>query len=130
MCRQKRSTTRFIGTNVLSIGIPNGLDRAFYASNRVTADLTSIIRRCRPYRVCTIVSGPMTSSVPPAALEAGSVVIGEAEDLIATLARDPECSSVHPTYQAAGPSMEHIPLPDLNLIRLNRYSTMTVQYSR
>jgi len=94
-------------------------------------DLTSIIRRCSARRLRTIVGGPIASSVLPSALGADSVVIGEAEDLIVTLARDVESGSVRPVYQADGyPSMEHSPLPDLNLVRLKRYSTMTVQYSR
>jgi hypothetical protein len=29
MCRQKQLRMRLIGTNVLSIGIPSGLDKAF-----------------------------------------------------------------------------------------------------
>ncbi len=36
-----------------------------------------------------------------------------------------------PLYQAAErPEMETSPLPDLGLIKMKRYSTMTVQYSR
>ncbi|HVU46188.1 MAG TPA: radical SAM protein, partial [Terracidiphilus sp.] len=94
-------------------------------------DLIAIIRRCRASGLRTIVGGPITSSVPAAALEADCVVIGEAESLIVELAGDLECGSMRAVYQAEGyPSLEHSPLPDLSLIRLNRYSTMTVQYSR
>jgi radical SAM superfamily enzyme YgiQ (UPF0313 family) len=94
-------------------------------------DLITIVRRCRTFGLRTIVGGPIASSLPPSALEADCVVIGEAEDLIGTLGRDLESGSVRPVYQGGGyPSMEHSPLPDLSLIRLNRYSTMTVQYSR
>jgi len=94
-------------------------------------ELTSIIRRCRARGLRTIVGGPITSSVPAAALEADCVVIGEAEHLIVKLARDLESGSLRSVYQGEGyPPMEHSPLPDLSLIRLNRYSTMTVQYSR
>jgi radical SAM superfamily enzyme YgiQ (UPF0313 family) len=58
-------------------------------------------------------------------------VIGEAEDLIATLARDLEAGEARPVYEAVEkPAMERSPLPDLSLIKMNRYSTMTVQYSR
>jgi radical SAM superfamily enzyme YgiQ (UPF0313 family) len=94
-------------------------------------DLISIVRRCRARGLRTIVGGPVASSVPAAALEADCVVIGEAEDLIVALVRDLESASARPVYRADGfPSMEHSPLPDLSLIRLSRYSTMTVQYSR
>jgi radical SAM superfamily enzyme YgiQ (UPF0313 family) len=59
------------------------------------------------------------------------VVIGEAESLIADLARDLEQGTAKPVYQAAErPGMNLSPLPDLSLIKMNRYSTMAVQYSR
>ena len=59
------------------------------------------------------------------------MVIGEAESLIAGLARDLEQGTAKPVYQAAErPEMATSPLPDLSLIKMRRYSTMTVQYSR
>jgi radical SAM superfamily enzyme YgiQ (UPF0313 family) len=78
-----------------------------------------------------VVGGPIASSVPAAALKADHVVIGEAEGLIAALAHDLEAGEALPVYEAAErPAMERSPLPDLSLIKMNRYSTMTVQYSR
>jgi len=79
----------------------------------------------------TVVGGPITSSMPAGALEADHIVVGEAENIIAALARDLEQGTAQPLYQAADrPSLDDTPLPALNLIRMNRYSTMTVQYSR
>lgn len=94
-------------------------------------DLLTIVRRCRARGLRTVVGGPITSSVPAAALECDHVVIGEAEDLIADLARDFEADAALPLYQCGErPGLERSPLPDLSLIRMRRYSTMTVQYSR
>src|SRR5664280_1986148 len=94
-------------------------------------DLISIVQRCRARGLRTVVGGPITSSVPASVLQADHVVIGEAEDLIAGLARDLEAGTARPYYQAAErPAMERSPLPDLRLIQMHRYSTMTVQYSR
>ncbi|MGA8528288.1 MAG: B12-binding domain-containing radical SAM protein [Acidobacteriaceae bacterium] len=94
-------------------------------------DLLSIVRRCRARGLRTIVGGPITSSVPAAALECDHVVIGEAEDLIADLARDLDAGAARAVYQCGErPSLDRTPLPDLSLIRMRRYSTMTVQYSR
>jgi radical SAM superfamily enzyme YgiQ (UPF0313 family) len=91
--------------------------------------LSEILERCRAIGLRTVVGGPITSSLP--GLKADHLVIGEAEDLVATLARDLECGTAKPVYQAAErPSLESTPLPDLSLIRMDRYSTMTVQYSR
>ncbi|HUX28963.1 MAG TPA: radical SAM protein [Terracidiphilus sp.] len=93
--------------------------------------LVAIVERCRARGLRTVVGGPITSSLPAAELKADHVVIGEAESLISELARDLEQGVAQPVYQAAErPEMETSPLPDLSLIKMKRYSTMTVQYSR
>jgi radical SAM superfamily enzyme YgiQ (UPF0313 family) len=94
-------------------------------------DLIAIVQRCHARGLRTVVGGPITSSLSAATLQADHVVIGEAEDLIAGLAMDLESGTARSVYQAAErPAMEHSPLPDLSLIKMQRYSTMTVQYSR
>jgi radical SAM superfamily enzyme YgiQ (UPF0313 family) len=93
--------------------------------------LLAIVERCRARGLRTVVGGPIASSVPAAELKADHVVIGEAESLIAGLARDLEQGTAKPIYKAnERPPMETSPLPDLSLIKMNRYSTMAVQYSR
>ncbi len=58
-------------------------------------------------------------------------MIGEAEDVIAELARELEAGTARRVYQAAErPAMTSSPMPDLSLIRMKHYSTMTMQYSR
>jgi radical SAM superfamily enzyme YgiQ (UPF0313 family) len=93
--------------------------------------LRAIVERCRTRGLRTVVGGPIASSVAPRDLGVDHVVIGEAEELIAGLARDLERGDAKPVYQASErPAMETSPLPDLSLIKMKRYSTMTVQYSR
>ena len=93
--------------------------------------LMAIVERCRARGLRTVVGGPITSSLAPTELKADHVVIGEAESLIESLARDLEQDAARAVYQAAErPEMTTSPLPDLSLIKMNRYSTMTVQYSR
>jgi radical SAM superfamily enzyme YgiQ (UPF0313 family) len=93
--------------------------------------LTAIIERCKTHGLRTVVGGPITSSLPADELKADHVVIGEAETLIAGLAMDLEQGRAAPVYQASEkPEMTLSPLPDISLIKMNRYSTMTVQYSR
>ncbi len=93
--------------------------------------LLAIVERCRARGLCTVVGGPIASSVPAGELKADHVVIGEAEELITGLTRDLEQGAARPVYQAAvRPEMALSPLPDLSLIRMRRYSTMAVQYSR
>jgi radical SAM superfamily enzyme YgiQ (UPF0313 family) len=93
--------------------------------------LIAIVERCRARGLRTVVGGPITSSMTAATLKADHIVIGEAEDLIAGLAHDLTVHRALPTYQAPErPAMAISPLPDLSLIKMHRYSTMTVQYSR
>ena len=93
--------------------------------------LAAIVERCRALGKRTVVGGPITSSVPAAELHVDHVVIGEAEELMAEVARDLEAGTAETVYQAAErPQMERSPLPRLDLIKMKRYSTMTVQYSR
>lgn len=93
--------------------------------------LAAVITRCREHGLRTVVGGPITSSLPPSVLGADHVVIGEAEDIMPSLVRDLETGSAHPVYRAPErPSLDHTPPPDLSLIRMHRYSTMTLQYSR
>jgi radical SAM superfamily enzyme YgiQ (UPF0313 family) len=93
--------------------------------------LAAIIERCRARGLRTVVGGPIASSLSAAELKADYVVIGESEALIANLARDLEQGTAKPVYQAADrPEMATSPLPDLSLIKMRRYSTMAVQYSR
>jgi radical SAM superfamily enzyme YgiQ (UPF0313 family) len=93
--------------------------------------LVAIVERCRARGLRTVVGGPIASSVTAADLKADHVVIGEAESLIGGLARDLEEGTAKPVYQATErPEMVTSPLPDLSLIKMRRYSTMAVQYSR
>lgn len=93
--------------------------------------LVAIVERCRSIGLTTVVGGPIASSLTPAELKADHIVIGEAEQLIADLARDLEQGTGRPAYEAdERPRMEESPLPDLRLIKMKRYSTMAVQYSR
>ena len=93
--------------------------------------LLAIVERCQARGLRTVVGGPIASSVPAVELKADHVVVGEAESLIAKLAGELEAGTARPIYQAGErPEMVTSPLPDLSLIKMKRYSTMTVQYSR
>lgn len=93
--------------------------------------LADIIARCRLRGLRTVVGGPITSSLPPSILGADHIVIGEAEDILPSLVQHLHSGTALPVYQAAQrPSLDHTPPPDLSLIKMRRYSTMTLQYSR
>ena len=94
-------------------------------------DLLAILARCRARGLRTVIGGPVTSSVEELPRHADHVVIGEAEDLIATLASDLERGTAEPVYRARQlPGLDRTPLSDLSLINPKRYSAMAIQYSR
>lgn len=94
-------------------------------------DLLSILARCRSRGICTVIGGPITSSLQELPLHADHVVIGEAEDLVVGLAADLEQGTAEPIYRASElPELDRTPLPDLDLINLKHYSSMGIQYSR
>jgi radical SAM superfamily enzyme YgiQ (UPF0313 family) len=107
-------------------------DVALISAMHIQRDsLAAIIERCRARGLRTVVGGPIASSLSPAELKADHVVIGEAESLITNLARGLEQGAAEPVYKAdERPEMATSPLPDLSLIKMHRYSTMAVQYSR
>jgi radical SAM superfamily enzyme YgiQ (UPF0313 family) len=107
-------------------------DVALISAMHIQKDaLFAILERCRAIGLRTVVGGPIASSLSAAEINADHVVIGEAECLIATLARDLEQGTAKPVYQAVErPALETSPIPDFSLIKMRRYSTMAVQYSR
>jgi fatty-acid desaturase/radical SAM superfamily enzyme YgiQ (UPF0313 family) len=130
----KRWNKRLVDTNVERLRDRDleWADVVMLSAMHIQQDaLRAIVERCRELGVRTIVGGPITSSLEPAELKADHVVIGEAEELIASLAHDLEQGVARNVYQAAErPEMRISPQPDLSLIKMKRYSTMTVQYSR
>ena len=107
-------------------------DVALISAMHIQRDsLAAIVERCRARGLRTVVGGPIASSLSAAELKADHVVIGEAESIIADLARGLEQGTAEPVYQAAErPEMSASPLPEFSLIKMHRYSTMAVQYSR
>jgi len=107
-------------------------DVAFVSAMLVQAEsLREVIARCRSAGLRTVVGGPITSAEHPAWEGADHVVRGEAETVIAELARGLEEGSARRFYDSPGPAdMTRVPPPDLSLVKMRRYSAMPVQYSR
>ncbi|HTS67771.1 MAG TPA: DUF4070 domain-containing protein [Terriglobia bacterium] len=78
-----------------------------------------------------VLGGPITSSHDPVILQADHIVEGEAEEMIAQVAEDLERAAAKPHY--SNPQVvdvTRVPLPDLHLAPLRRYSSMSLQFSR
>ena len=88
-------------------------------------NLLVILARCRARGLRTVVGGPIASGFGELHRYADHVVIGEAEELIAPLAKDLERGTAKPQYKASKmPSLDRSPVPDLAMIKTRHYSSM------
>jgi radical SAM superfamily enzyme YgiQ (UPF0313 family) len=96
------------------------------------ADAVDICRRARAVGTRTFVGGPWASSDPEAVrMEADHVMVGEAEEVFAAIARELENGTAQAVYRVNDkPDMSRSPIPRFDLLRRNMYTSMPVQFSR
>ena len=95
-------------------------------------DAVSVLARARALGRRTFIGGPWASSEPDLLLaEADHVLVGEAEDVFAEIAAALEQGTAQRLYRIAEkPDMTRSPVPRFDLLRLDRYESMPVQFSR
>ncbi|MDA8306029.1 MAG: B12-binding domain-containing radical SAM protein [Deltaproteobacteria bacterium] len=87
--------------------------------------------RCRRLGVRVVGGGPLFRAYPEGFTDFDSLIFGEAEAVIPLLARDIEEGRIERSYRASGfPDLDAVPIPQWDLINMNDYATMSVQYSR
>jgi radical SAM superfamily enzyme YgiQ (UPF0313 family) len=96
------------------------------------ADAVDIMRRARALGTRTFIGGPWASSDPElVGLEADHVMVGEAEEVFAGIARELENGTAQAVYHVKDkPDMTGSPIPRYDLLRRNMYTSMPVQFSR
>jgi radical SAM superfamily enzyme YgiQ (UPF0313 family) len=96
------------------------------------ADAIDVMRRARAAGTRTFIGGPWASSDPEAVqVEADHVMVGEAEEAFAAIARDLEQGTAQAVYRVTDkPDMSRSPIPRYDLLRRNMYTSMPVQFSR
>lgn len=94
------------------------------------ASLHQVIDRCREKNKRVAVGGPFVSTTHEV-VEADHIFIGETEETLPEFIRDLELGIPAPVYRAeTKPALTATPIPDFHLAKLERYSAMSVQYSR
>jgi radical SAM superfamily enzyme YgiQ (UPF0313 family) len=80
----------------------------------------------------TMIGGPYASSEPQALLPlADHVVVGEPDEIFHAIATDLEGGSARRLYRVTEkPDVTRTPVPRFDLLALNKYSLMSVQFSR
>jgi radical SAM superfamily enzyme YgiQ (UPF0313 family) len=106
--------------------------------------MRDVVRRARAHGKRTVVGGPAASTAPGELAEADVVFGGEAEgraaELVALIAGDAPASErggcrsgdrvLVPLRKDARPEMSGSPRPRFDLLRMDAYTTMSIQYSR
>jgi radical SAM superfamily enzyme YgiQ (UPF0313 family) len=91
-----------------------------------------ILTRAKALGRRTFVGGPWASSDPEGALQfADHVMVGEAEEAFASIATALEQGTAQRLYRIVDkPDMTASPVPRYDLLRLDKYTSMPVQFSR
>jgi len=93
--------------------------------------VNDIVDRCRRLGTSVIAGGPLFTTGHEAFKDIDHFVLGEAEELMPQLVEDMRRGSLRPTYASASrPDISSVAPPRWDLIDLNHYVTMSVQFSR
>ncbi len=95
-------------------------------------DTVAVLDRARSLGRRTFIGGPWASSEPDMLLaKADHVLAGEAEEVFPEIAAALENGTARRLYRVADkPDMSRSPIPRYDLLRLDKYTSMPVQFSR
>ncbi|MEP6912807.1 MAG: radical SAM protein [bacterium] len=93
--------------------------------------LHQAVRRCKAKGKCVVLGGPYVTTSIEDLPEADHIFIGEAETTLPQFIDDLARGGAKRTYQAVErPPLSTTPVADFHLAEMERYSAMSVQYSR
>jgi radical SAM superfamily enzyme YgiQ (UPF0313 family) len=93
--------------------------------------LRQIVERCKTHGKRVVIGGPYVTTSSENLPAADHIFLGEAETTLPQFVQDLERGAAKRLYQAVErPSLALTPIPDFGLADLQRYSSMSVQYSR
>jgi radical SAM superfamily enzyme YgiQ (UPF0313 family) len=95
-------------------------------------DIRETLLRARALGKRTMIGGPFASSEPELLLRlADHVVVGEPDEIFPEIAADVERGSAQRLYVVSDkPDISKTPLPRFDLLKLEKYASMAVQFSR
>jgi radical SAM superfamily enzyme YgiQ (UPF0313 family) len=95
-------------------------------------DIREILLRARALGRRTMIGGPFASSEPELLLRiADHVVVGEPDEAFAEIATDIERGTAKRVYTITDkPDVSKTPLPRFDLLKIGKYASMAVQFSR
>ena len=107
-------------------------DMAFVGGMAVQRDAAKqIIARCKQTGLKVIAGGPLFTSEPNAFEEVDHFVLDEAELTLPSFLEDLKIGRPKKVYRASGfCDLRHTPIPSWHLIRMKKYASMSLQFSR
>jgi radical SAM superfamily enzyme YgiQ (UPF0313 family) len=96
------------------------------------SDAAEVLSRCRQLGRRTLIGGPWANIQPEVLLKlADHVVVGEADEGLAGIAADFEAGCARRLYRIAErPDVTRTPVPRFDLLDLNKYLSISIQFSR
>jgi len=93
--------------------------------------VADIARRCAALGKTIVAGGPLFTATPDLFPEIRHRVLGEAEDLMPQVVEDLRHGTLKAAYQRPDrPDLKRVPIPRWDLVHLQHYATMAVQFSR
>jgi radical SAM superfamily enzyme YgiQ (UPF0313 family) len=91
----------------------------------------AVVQRCNRLGVPVIAGGAMCTLEPEKITGVDHFVLGEAENVLPVFLNDLENGTLKKIYQAdCFPGLGSSPLPKWDLLSMNKYASMSIQYSR
>ncbi|MHC4540913.1 MAG: B12-binding domain-containing radical SAM protein [Planctomycetota bacterium] len=121
-----QNTTRLRDTDI------EWADYVFLSAMIVQGDYArEVALRCRSKRKTVIAGGPLFTTSHACFPEIDHFVLGEAENIMPKLVTDMESGCLEAFYSSSvRPDITQTPMPRWDLIKLKRYATMPLQFSR
>jgi radical SAM superfamily enzyme YgiQ (UPF0313 family) len=93
--------------------------------------MEQVIRRCKEMGKRVVVGGPYVSSTPELVPDADHVFVGEVEPTLSEFVRDLEAGNPRRVYETVErPDLTTSPVPEFELLAMDQYLAMPIQYSR
>lgn len=93
--------------------------------------LRRVVERCKARGKRVVIGGPYVTTSSESLPAADHIFLGEAETTLPQFVQDLERGTAQRIYQAdERPALSLTPIPDFGLADLDRYSSMSIQYSR
>jgi len=91
----------------------------------------NVVERCKQYALIVVAGGPYPTSSWEEIKGVDHFILGEAEDILTNFLQDLENGIAAVTYKAKNrPDLSDTPIPRFDLLNMNAYGSMSVQYSR